>query len=111
MKKKRPSKTDKLLDGLTKADLTERLEWVLQVVQLAQVMKDWDQKSRIRATATLLIALFGEDNDEEQAELVRLMVMATEVGDRPGIAKRLADEDYMCCDIREAIAKVNGGKN
>jgi hypothetical protein len=112
MTKKKSSKAGDLLDGLDKTELLERLDWVQQVVRVAEMMKDWDQKSRIRTLATLLIALMSDSTtDEDQAELVRLMVMVAPVGDRAGIADRVTDEEYMTQEIRARLAELDGGVN
>lgn len=105
-------KRTSILDGLTKAELVQHLEWALMVVEVAKVMKDWTQNDRLRTTGTILATLmFDESSDQEQVERIQDTIMAAVPCIKTGIAERMASDEHMTKEIRARLALADGGKN
>jgi hypothetical protein len=101
-----------ILDDLTKTELLTHLEWALQVVEVAKVMKDWPQEDRLRTMGTVCAALmFDKSSDPDQVERIQATMMAATPCVKAGIAERMADEEHMTGEIRQRLAMVSGGKN
>ena len=98
-----------VVDGLSKAELLERLEWVRQIVMVMKVMEDWTQAERLRTIGTILAAMmFDADSDEDQVERIQSTVVLAWPGHKPGITKRMCDEEYLSQSIRAELAKLTG---
>ena len=101
-----------ILDGLTKAELVQHLEWALQVVELAKVIKSWSQEDRLRTVGTVCAALmFDRASDPDQVERIQVTMMTATPSVKTGIAERMADEEHMTGAIRKRLAAMTGGKN
>jgi hypothetical protein len=101
-----------VVDGLSKAELLERLEWVRQIVAVMKVMEDWPQVDRLRTIGTILAAMmFDADSDEDQVERIQSTVVLAWPGLKAGITRRMCDEEYLSQSIRAELAKLGGGSN
>jgi hypothetical protein len=101
-----------VVDGLSKAELLERLAWVKQVVEVMTVMKDWPQVDRLRTIGTILAAMMCDaDSDEDQVERIQVTVLSMTPGLKSGITERMMDEDYLSQSIRAELGKLDGGSN
>jgi hypothetical protein len=106
------SRKKSILDGLTKAELLQHLEWALQVVEVAKVIKGWSQEDKLRTVGTVCAALmFDESSDQDQVERIQDTMMAAVPCVKAGIADRMADEAHMTTEIRARLALTKGGKN
>jgi hypothetical protein len=94
-------------EGLSKTELLEKLQWMQQILEVMQVMRDWQQSDRLRTIGTILAAMcMDTDSDESQVERIQESVCRM-YPKHAKVTEQMMDEELMTRNIRAALAKVN----